>query len=85
MAHLKTHLSSVFEREKTEEREVLVDPLLLLQKDFGVHMEGGELIVHCAFGWNYKEMETETEAQSGVELITKLRLVREGGKLWGAI
>ena len=85
MAHLKAHLSSVLEREKTEEREVLADPLLVLQKDFGVRLEAGALEVHCAFGWNYKEMGAEIEAQSGVELVAKVALVREAGRLWGFI
>jgi hypothetical protein len=66
VAHLRAHLSSVLEREKSEEREIVADPLLMLEKDFGVRIEAGTLTVHCTFGWNYKEMGKEVEAQSGV-------------------
>jgi len=64
---------------------VLVDPLLLLQKDFFVGVEKGELEVHCSFSWNYKEMDKDTEAQSGVVLTAKVALVREGDQLWGSL
>lgn len=56
IAHLKAKIAEAYEQQKDE---YFVDPLLILQEDWSVEVEGKDIKVHLPFSWNFAEIDSK--------------------------